>query len=545
MLRLPNQHPDYAGIPRHTAKNVLPEAVMNPILSRRSVLESTLAVSLGALGGPRARLGSFEDDSTAAVNQIPAGAFNVREFGAKGDGSTDDARAFQTAIATAGRVNGVVLVPASATKYILGSSLTLAPNTTIQGAGAQSPTLRLNGAADSLFNFVGITEAQGLNVTLSNLALESGSNRKGVGIRVRNFSNLFLRHVNINHFNIGLSADWGLGVHVYGCDFVHNVRGLQVGSTDGSGGVRGGARKADPFVNTVVVNACGFAQNELDINDMGSTGSLGGIVIEGCSFFEAYTNPVASKYQYVRLANRKGITIYGNCFEGGQGSRTFIYLGNHDYEGNATGMCHGAAIYGNHFLQTGLMGTVGVDLTRCEAATIMANCFEFAAGNSPIRMTDSVGRNTVGQNSYLTYPDREGYPTPVTGVLTHQQVLDPRMPARIGKEVQIAGRVASAVVALTYGGRVPADAAAANYFSLGVTDSKPFSLENPSNPTAGQQLTYDIRNISGSEMGTIEWGSAFLLAGPFMSPVHRRRRTITFYYDGTNWVETNRSVGDI
>ncbi len=148
---------------------------MNPILSRRSLLESSLA----SLGAVRTGLRSFHDDGLAAVDQIPAGAFNVKEFGAKGDGSTDDARAFHAAIAAAGQVNGVVLVPASARKYTLGSSLTLAPNTTIQGAGAQSPTIRLNGGGESLFNFIGISEAQGLNVTLSNLALESGSNRKG------------------------------------------------------------------------------------------------------------------------------------------------------------------------------------------------------------------------------------------------------------------------------------------------------------------------------------------------------------------------------
>ncbi len=222
---------------------------MNPILSRRSLLESSLA----SLGAVRTGLRSFHDDGLAAVDQIPAGAFNVKEFGAKGDGSTDDARAFHAAIAAAGQVNGVVLVPASARKYTLGSSLTLAPNTTIQGAGAQSPTIRLNGGGESLFNFIGISEAQGLNVTLSNLALESGSNRKGVAIRVRNFSNLFLRHVNLNHFNIGLWADWGLGVHAYCCDFVHNVRGLQVGGADGPGGLRESSRQ-------VLVRAAGEPQ---------------------------------------------------------------------------------------------------------------------------------------------------------------------------------------------------------------------------------------------------------------------------------------------
>ena len=424
---------------------------MSSILNRRSLVEGSLAAMLGLV---RPRFGSVHHGDSAGWHQLPAGAFNVKDFGAKGDGAADDAKAFQTAVSAAGSVNGVVMVPASTTKYVIGSPLNLAANTTIQGAGGQSPTVRLAGGANTLFNFLGTREAEGLNVTLSNLTLESGSRGSGVAVRVRNFSGLFLRDVNINHFNLGLWADWGIGVHLYGCNLVLNKRGLQVGGVGGSGGIRGGARRADPFMDTVVVDACGFAQNELDINDMGSSRALGGIVIRNSSFFEAYTNPVSGKSLYIRLANRKGVTVYGNWFEGGQPSRTCVYLGNHDYDGSATGMCYGAAIFGNDFLQTGSPGTVGVDIARCEAATVFANCFEFAPGNSPVRLADSAGRNTIGQNAYVVYPDREGYVNPITGFTANNQILDPRLPARfvsaqIGRKAVTRGQTCAAYIGRT------------------------------------------------------------------------------------------------
>ena len=515
---------------------------MSSILNRRSLVEGSLAAMLGLV---RPRFGSVHHDDSAGSRQVPAGAFNVKDFGAKGDGGADDAKAFQTAITAAGNVNGVVVVPASTTKYVIGSSLNVAPNTTIQGAGGQSPTVRLASGANTLFNFLGTREAEGLNVTLSNLTLESGSRGTGVAIRVRNFTGLFLRDVNINHFNLGLWADWGIGVYLYGCNFVLNKRGLQVGGVGGSGGIRGGARRADPFMDTVVVDACGFAQNELDINDMGSSLALGGIVIRNSSFFEAYANPVSGKSLYIRLANRKGITVYGNWFEGGQPSRTCVYLGNHDHDGSATGMCYGAAIFSNDFLQTGSSGTVGVDIARCEAATVFANCFEFAPGNSPVRLADTAGRNTIGQNAYLVYPDREGYVNPIAGSAVNNQILDPRLPARFGDELQVAGRVASGVTTLAYTNKISTDAAAANYFTIAVTDRNPFTIQEPARPIPGQQIIYEIRNSSGGAMGDITWGPAFQLAGPFMAPASRRRRTISFYYNGAAWIETARAAADI
>ena len=313
----------------------------------------------------------------------------------------------------------------------------------------------------------------------------------------------------------------------------------------GGAGLRGAGRQNDPVLDTVVVTGCTFAQNELDIHDLGSTRSLGGILIEACSFFEAYSKPVQTKRLYVRLANRKGIVIDGNWFEGGQSSRTFILLADADEEGARTGPCSGATIFGNDFLQTGPSDTVGADVAACEAAVIFGNCFEFSAGNSPIRLHDSGGRSTVGHNAYLTYPDRSDYASPVGGSIGAHQVTDPRLPMHLPGELRVEGRIASGVAMLKQGPTVVADASSANYFIVDMATPSPATVQDPASPQLGQGITFDIRNQSAGSVGEITWGGAFLLAGPFSSPSGGRRRTISFYYDGTNWVETGRAGADI
>lgn len=46
-------------------------------------------------------------------------------------------------------------------------------------------------------------------------------------------------------------------------------------------------------------------------------------------------------------------------------------------------------------------------------------------------------------------------------------------------------------------------------------------------------------------MGAITWNAVYKLAGAFTNPADTKRRTITFGYDGTNWVEQSRAAADI
>ena len=52
-------------------------------------------------------------------------------------------------------------------------------------------------------------------------------------------------------------------------------------------------------------------------------------------------------------------------------------------------------------------------------------------------------------------------------------------------------------------------------------------------------------NSSNGTMGTVSWNGVFKLAGAFTNPANGKHRTIAFYFDGTNWIETARAAADI
>lgn len=106
-------------------------------------------------------------------------------------------------------------------------------------------------------------------------------------------------------------------------------------------------------------------------------------------------------------------------------------------------------------------------------------------------------------------------------------------------------RVREAVLTPTYGATIDVDASQGSFVKIVATDTNAFTINAPSNLSAGQHIVYDIVNSSGGALGTITWAATFLLAGAFTSPADTKRRTIEFYYDGTNLVEVTRASADI
>lgn len=105
---------------------------------------------------------------------------------------------------------------------------------------------------------------------------------------------------------------------------------------------------------------------------------------------------------------------------------------------------------------------------------------------------------------------------------------------------------------LTYSATIATDASLGSLFTIAATNGTAFTISNPTNPVAGGTITYDIKNSSGGAHGVITWGTAFLNGGAgtvgtgaFAGIANGKRRTISFYYDGTSWVETNRAAADI
>ena len=82
---------------------------------------------------------------------------------------------------------------------------------------------------------------------------------------------------------------------------------------------------------------------------------------------------------------------------------------------------------------------------------------------------------------------------------------------------------------------------------LTITTSAGFTIDYSTNGSValGSIVIVDILNSTGGAMGTVTFSAQFKTAGAFTSPANAKRRTITFYYDGSNLVEIARSGADI
>lgn len=91
----------------------------------------------------------------------------------------------------------------------------------------------------------------------------------------------------------------------------------------------------------------------------------------------------------------------------------------------------------------------------------------------------------------------------------------------------------------------PIDCAVGVTFLVNVSSTSAFAIANPTNvEAAGQTLTICLKNTSGGAMGTVTWGSKYKMAA-WTSPATGYSRSITFFYDGTNWIESSRTSSDI
>ena len=169
-----------------------------------------------------------------ALGEHLAAVVNVRDFGAMGDGVTDDAAAFAAAILAAETRSSPVYVPASATPYVVGAPLTL-DSVTLVGEGAGS-TLKLAASSGSALQVMGTgSRLSGLrllgpgvngvpggpaDVDLSAVSLEGITIAAGA-------ENTVLQSIEVVGCQTGAAIE-GAGAAIIGCRFAFNRTGLQL-----------------------------------------------------------------------------------------------------------------------------------------------------------------------------------------------------------------------------------------------------------------------------------------------------------------------------
>lgn len=109
------------------------------------------------------------------------------------------------------------------------------------------------------------------------------------------------------------------------------------------------------------------------------------------------------------------------------------------------------------------------------------------------------------------------------------------------------------IVDLTYGGLgaavTPSWYTDGQQMVLTITDGSAFGIVTPEYPptTSGNTMTFTLKNTSGGAIGNVTWDTGFKTSWSNVSdkPATGYQRTLTFRWDGTNWVEVSKTPNDV
>lgn len=139
---------------------------------------------------------------------------NVKDFGAKGDGVTDDTEAIQAAIDEASMENQLLLIPESDNVYVIKKQLVISDNTHISGYGA---TLYMAPEKETIRNIIWSNPDEMIsNVSIEGITLKSENSYKGTnyhansmisnvqGIYFQEIQHLEIKNVSMANMYVGL-----------------------------------------------------------------------------------------------------------------------------------------------------------------------------------------------------------------------------------------------------------------------------------------------------------------------------------------------------
>lgn len=238
-----------------------------------------------------------------------SGVLNVKDYGAKGDGTTDDTAAIQAALNTAAVSGAVVLFPAGT--YITSGSLLVAANVAVRGDGMASIVkyagtgwafigggtggslsygvairdlrILLSNAAGSGITLRGTAAAMLSNLSIERTVVSSSSTGTGIFLDGSNAATIFTRmdRINVQHVKYGYregttGSQVSTSVTATACDALTDTMAgsvgfrIDVGSGGGSTYIGGNAESCETGVQTAAANTSfigmRFEANTTDIH---------------------------------------------------------------------------------------------------------------------------------------------------------------------------------------------------------------------------------------------------------------------------------------
>jgi hypothetical protein len=367
------------------------DGVVNPTLTTQYETVDLIGDGTSWMRMVRPRLANLVDyPATSDTRYMQKVYLNVRtDYGAKGDGVTNDSAAIQAAITAAG-TNGVVYLPSGT--YIIGSPLSVPSGTGLQilGAGWSTVLQLANGVNDYLFKFSG-TDTR---MTFSDLVINGNCTNQTAGGGI-----YAIGAIQCTFWRVHFTAcrDWGLYLgpqtgNING----HNNRaiGCLFDNATTSPGNGGGIYFTSNDENVIL--ACDFeflggsGTNPYGIYDLAGTQ-----FITACNFVGG-----ANGFIGIRVQNTSNTRITGSNFDGTAGDSIFLAATN----------CN---VVGNTIFSPGVVGVAGTASgIHLEYGTsynvIVGNTIASAPTNGVTRslireeLTGGSGPNLIGPNTLIT-----------------------------------------------------------------------------------------------------------------------------------------------
>lgn len=227
------------------------------MLTRGGVAAAVLTATSLSAGAP-----AYADSITRGEGFYDKGGavFNVRAYGAKGNGTTDDTEAIKSAKEAASEAGGgIVYFPAGV--YLVSSSIPVTtPGITFEGVGQAASVIMvansyLNG---DVFAFSNLSSADPHNLGVTNqsgggvrkLTITSSMNRTGgAAIHLASTSNVVIEDVDMSYQFIGINID-GTGV----LQFIN--RGYYANFSNGGTGIWVNSPTVnDVYINNIIMNS--------------------------------------------------------------------------------------------------------------------------------------------------------------------------------------------------------------------------------------------------------------------------------------------------
>lgn len=118
-------------------------------------------------------------------------------------------------------------------------------------------------------------------------------------------------------------------------------------------------------------------------------------------------------------------------------------------------------------------------------------------------------------------------------------------PASFDTDGLDARRQPMGVNAITYSASMTPNPFLGSVQSITATNATAFTINAPtSGAIGGQTITIVIRNTSGGALGVATFNAIFKMTA-WAQPATGFNRSITFMFDGTNWVESTRAASDV